>query len=329
MGPAIRNVTLRQIEGFVLAADLLSFSRAAEKMSITQSAFSQMIRELEVSLGLRLFDRTTRRVHLTDSGAVMHRMMKRGVVEIASACDEARAIARVERGQIVVDTLPSLAIGLVTRACGDLRRSFPGIKINIREGDNGSLLKRVALNEADFAVCAESADAAGVSFTHLFEDELVVVMKDDHHFARYKRLRWSWLCNESFIMTMRGSSTNEQITDAFKANKINKPPEYEVGSMVTALSMVRAGFGMTFIPMLVLPDVSLEGLACLRVEGPSPTRRIGICRRAGRTASPAALKFEELLKAQVVLGEQKRDRSFREHSKLRLQAANRTIKRSR
>ncbi len=73
------DVTLRQIHGFLSAAEFLSFSRAAEAMHITQSAFSQMIRELESSLGVRLFDRTTRRVALTEAGSLVHRKLRRGV----------------------------------------------------------------------------------------------------------------------------------------------------------------------------------------------------------------------------------------------------------
>src|SRR3569832_1483096 len=123
------KVTLRQIEGFLLASELLSFSRAAEAMHITQAAFSQLVRELEATLGVRLFDRTTRRVALTDTGRVMLVKLQRGVLEIEDACAEARAIARREHGHSTVGTLASLAIGVVTRARGELRQGFPGVKV--------------------------------------------------------------------------------------------------------------------------------------------------------------------------------------------------------
>ena len=69
--------------------------------------------------------------------------------------------------------------------------------------------------------------------------------------------------------------------------------------MFTALSMVRAGFGTTFIPAMVLGEVNMNGLVWKRLQRPSPMRRIGICRRGDRTVSPAAGKFEELLRAEV------------------------------
>lgn len=292
------NLTLRQIEGFLLAGDLLSFSRSAEAMHITQSAFSQLIRDLEAGLGVRLFDRTTRRVALTEAGVVLLAKMKRGVLEIDDACEEARAIARVEHGHITVGTLASLAIGVVTRALGELRKAYPGVRVSMREDYNGPLLERVAQGEVDFAVCAYSQAANGLQFDPLFDDELVAVMRRADA-ADDPVLRWSALHDAPMILLTRDSATHEQITAALAANRVSREPDYEVANMFTALSMVRAGFGVTFIPALVLREVNLAGLAWRRLQRPVPQRRIGVARRSDRTASPAAARFEQLLRAEV------------------------------
>lgn len=293
-----KHVTLRQIEGFLLAGELLSFSRAAEAMHITQSAFSQQVRELEASLGVRLFDRTTRRMALTDAGATLFTKMKKGVLAIDDACEEARAIARIERGHITVGTLASLAIGVVTRALGDLRKSYPGVKVSMREDYNGPLLERVTQGEVDFAVCAQGEASSGLQFEPLFEDELVAVMRRAD--ARPGPvLRWSALQDAALVMLVRDSATHEQITAALAANRITREPDYHVANMFTALSMVRAGFGVTFIPAMVLREVNLGGLAWKRLQRPVPLRRIGICRRGDRTPSPAEARFELLLRAEV------------------------------
>lgn len=292
------NVTLRQIEGFLLAGELLSFSRAAEAMHITQSAFSQLVRELEASLGVRLFDRTTRRMALTDAGATLLTKMKRGVLAIDDACEDARAIARVEQGHITVGTLASLAIGVVTRALGELRKSYPGVKVSMREDYNGPLLERVAQGEVDFAVCAQSDAGSALQFDPLFDDELVAVMRRGDA-GQDPVLRWSALQNASLVMLARDSATHEQISAALAANRITREPDYHVANMFTALSMVRAGFGVTFIPAMVLREVNLSGLAWKRLQRPVPLRRIGICRRSDRTPSPAVAKFELMLRAEV------------------------------
>jgi LysR family carnitine catabolism transcriptional activator len=293
------NVTLRQIEGFLLAADLLSFTRAAEAMHITQSAFSQLVHDLEAALGVRLFDRTTRRVALTETGRVMLVKLQRGVLEIEDACEEARAIARLEHGHMTVGTLASLAIGVVTRALGELRQGFPGVKVSMREDYNGPLLERVADGEVDFAVCAHGTAADALRFEPLFDDELVAVMRRADAPEGDRVLRWSALQHRSIIMLVRDSATHDQVAGALTANRVSPERDYEVANMFTALSMVRAGFGVTFIPALVLREVNLAGLTWKRLQRPVPLRRIGICRRKDRSASPAAAHFERLLRAEV------------------------------
>lgn len=305
MGGILRNLTLRQIEAFLLLGEKLSFSRAADAMSITQSAFSQLIRELESGLDLRLFDRTTRRVRLTDAGSVLLRKMKRGVAEIDEACEEARAIARVEHGHLAFDTLPSLAMDLVTRALGQLRRNFPGITISMREDPNDVVLARVSAGDSDFAVCAHSAAAVELDFEHLFDDELIAVMPENHAKSSLKVLPWAALRDETLVMTLQNAGTRGQISTALARYKVPKPAEYIVGNMFTALSMVRAGFGITFIPVRVIPEVNMTALSWLHLESPAVVRRIGICRRKERTPSPAALKFQELLRAEISRADRK------------------------
>ena len=298
----MRNVSLRQIEAFLAASEKLSFSRGAEAMNITQSAFSQLIRELESGLGVRLFDRTTRRVRITDSGAILLGKMKRGMVEIDDACEEARAIARVEHGHLSVATLPSLAIGVVIKVLEAMRGSFPGITFNISEDYNGALIERVASGDADFAVCAHSAMADDLDFTLLFDDELVAVMGRALAKGLPRPLPWSALGGYPLIMMPRNSSTREQIAAALAHHRVANPVGYDVATMFTALSMARAGFGATFIPVRTLPEVNMKGLIWLPIEPPAPSRPIGICRRKDRTPSPAMLKFEELLKSHAISG---------------------------
>jgi LysR family transcriptional regulator, carnitine catabolism transcriptional activator len=86
------RIKLRQVEAFLAAAETGSFSRAAERIGITQPAFSQLIREMENALDVRLFDRTTRRVYISEAGRMLREHMGRGLQEIEEACSDARAM---------------------------------------------------------------------------------------------------------------------------------------------------------------------------------------------------------------------------------------------
>lgn len=292
------RVTVRQIEGFLLASELLSFSRASEKLHITHSAFSQLIREMESQLGVQLFDRTTRRVHLTAPGEAMQLKMKRGLAAIDDACDEARAIARVDRGHIRMGSLSSLAIGIVTRTLAHVRIEFPGITVSLREDANDRLVDLVATGDTDLAVCTEISSAPGLGFDWMFDDELAMVMQQDNPLGRSRRLDWEQLRAEPLVLTARGTSTRESVAAALMRHGIDKPAEYEVASMPTSISLVRAGFGSTFISRVALLDTDRKGLKVVRMHQPA-LRRMGFYRRTDRKASPATLKFIELLKLEA------------------------------
>lgn len=293
------KVTLRQVEGIAAIAETLSFSRAAQRMHITQSALSQMIREVERALGLRLFDRTTRRVALTASGAALMQKLRAGLVAIEDACEDAQAIARLERGHLAVATLPSLAVGCVTQALGDLRRQYPGVTVSLLEAQNPELFELVANSEVEFAVCARVQVPSGLTFENVFAEELVAVVPHDHPLACRHRLGWKTLASEPLILMTHNSSTRGKIAEALRSNEMEEGPAYEVASLFTALSMVRAGLGVTVMPLTALLEANFTGLASCRLLRPTVLRQIGICRRSDRQPSPAALEFAHLVNARV------------------------------
>jgi LysR family carnitine catabolism transcriptional activator len=290
--------SLRQIEGFLLASETHSFSRAAESMRISQSAFSQLIRELETSLGVRLFDRTTRRVTMTEAGEAMYRKMSGAIDAIDEACDEAQAISRIERGHLTLGTLSSLAAGLVTRTLGRLRRDYPGITVSLQEAGNGEIVSRVAKGELDLAVCAQTDNAPGLTFKPFFDDELVIAAPNDHRLAAAGSIKWSDLDGESVVMAQQPSATYDHVAARIAENNIALTTEYDTATLFTGLSMARSGFGLTFVSRVVTLDVNMDGLSTVRIENP-PTRRIGIYRKIDRSASPTAVRFEEFLRGEV------------------------------
>lgn len=119
------NVTLRQIHAFLAAADLGNFTRAAERLNMTQPALSLAIRELETELGIRLFDRTTRRVELTQVGAELSHSARKLIDDLELAMRNARDLAERKRGRIVVAAPPLLAAMILPGAIVDYRNCIP------------------------------------------------------------------------------------------------------------------------------------------------------------------------------------------------------------
>ena len=123
------GVTLKQVTAFLAVADAGSFTSAAERLKIAQPALSQAVRELEAELGLRLFDRTTRRVELTVAGREFREATARVVGDLDFAIRNARDLASRRRGRIVVAAPPLLAANVLPSAIRDFARDYPDLSL--------------------------------------------------------------------------------------------------------------------------------------------------------------------------------------------------------
>ncbi|MCK9512827.1 MAG: LysR substrate-binding domain-containing protein [Pigmentiphaga sp.] len=289
------KIRLRQVEGFLALADTLSFSRAAQRLGMTQPAFSQMIRELEDALELPLFERSTRRVQLLPAGEQLLDRMRAGLDHLQEAYQQAQALARLEQGQLAVATLPSLACGAVLRVMSAFRQQHPGIALRLYEDHNRQILETLAAGKVDLAVGSAMPDIRQLDFEPLFEDELACILPIGHPLSTQPEIDWKQLADETMILVAASSQTYQMVRETLAVLARGKQAEYQTLNSVTALSMVRAGFGLTMIPAITLPELNMEGL-CQRPMGvPKPSRQVGIFRRQGAGLSPAAQAFSRML----------------------------------
>lgn len=293
------NFKLRQLEGFVAAARYASFSSAARELAMTQPAFSQLIRELESLLSVRLFERTTRRVELTEAGQRLLGMVERPLEDLRDAEAHIRDVASGRRGRIAFASLPSVAFGFATHALAKFKARYPSITVRLIEEQNLNIVQKVMDREVDFGIGTLSSRSAELDFTPLLDDELMAIVPARHRLANKKRLSWKDLAAEPLVLLPRRSSVSELAQAGFAANRLRLEPAYEVADMVTALGMVRSGLGLTIMPHIALDELNMKGLASLRLWAPSPTRSIGVITRADRALSPAAAVCIELLQSEA------------------------------
>ena len=149
-------ITLRQIQAFLAVAELGTFTKAAERLHMAQPALSQLVRELEHELGIRLFDRTTRRVELTEGGREFQGASAKIVHDLELAIQNANDLAERRRGRITVAAPPLLAAAILPEAIAEMRERYPGIRIALTGADftahfparnYAALQGRVALGE--------------------------------------------------------------------------------------------------------------------------------------------------------------------------------------
>lgn len=291
--------SLRQLEGFQAAARLGSFTAAAQKVAMTQPAFSQLIRDLEGIVGMKLFDRTTRKIELTDAGHQLLRMVERPLDDLNQAYTDVRELSVGIRGRIVVGALPSIAFSELTTSLAEFKASHPGVVVRLVEAANPKLVESVLNREVDFSIGMLSLPHENLVFRQLLEDELVVVFPKEHPFARKKKITWPELAKEPLILLFEQSSSREVIDRGFAVYSVTAQPAYEIANMVTSLGMVRAGLGVTIMSRIALPALNMQGLQAGAIAAPRPTRAIGILTRADRPLSPAAANYIDVLIAKL------------------------------
>jgi DNA-binding transcriptional LysR family regulator len=288
------NITLRQLQCFLQVATLGSFTRAAEKMRTKQPALSQQVRDLENELGIRLFDRTTRRVELTEGGAEFRNIAAKVLDDLESAARNAHDLAERKRGRVVVAAPPLLAAAIVPRAIADFRSRYPGIEVRLVDTRTEQIVDYVRSGQVDCGLGTFHAGQEGISSTLLARDSLMLFCASSHALARRRVVRWKELDGLPLITLTRDSSIRLLVEVGFEMSQIRLIPAYEVAQITTALAMAEAGLGVA-----VLPAYARAGAKTLRIAAApldiSIVRDIVMITRAGRSIPPGVSAFAQFL----------------------------------
>lgn len=289
------NISTRQLRAFVALLDTRNFTRAASACHLSQPAFSALIRQLEESLGVRLFDRSTRHVDLTAEGQEFERAARRLLAEFDAALDDMRARVARQRGRVSIALLPSLAADWLPAVLAGFRQVHPGIELQVADVLSEPCIERVRSGQADFALAATRADTPELRAEAFCSDDFHLVCPRDHPLATRRRVRPQDLASWPFIHLSRTSSVRQYIDAATLPQSL--PSVLEVDQLATVAGMVAAGLGVSVVPALTLYQFRDPALVVRPVHWPGLTRHIYLVRRRDRGFSVAAQGLYEWVMA--------------------------------
>jgi len=289
------NVTLRQLRVFIEVARLQSFSRAGDEIGLTQSAVSRCVRELEGEIGLRLIDRTTREVQLTDVGGNLVASVSRLLSDLDDALREIREIGEQRRGRVIVAASPTVACRLMPRVVASCVRQFPYITLGLRDDVQSDVVRKVKSGEVDFGVIIGPFSDDDLLSEALMTDSFCVVTRDDHRLAAHEQVAWRELDGEQLVMLDYASGSRPIIDAAMQAQRVNATVVQELGHSATVFGLVEAGVGISVLPWLALPLPAGASLVA-RALVPRAERRVELVRRRDRSLSPAAEAVWDLIR---------------------------------
>lgn len=288
-------ITLRQIQAFLAVTEQGTFTKAAERLHMAQPALSQLVRELERELGIRVLDRTTRRVELTEGGREFHGAAVKILHDLDTAVDNANGLAERKRGRIVVAVPPLLAAVIMPPAIAALREKHPGLQVAILDARNDLVVEAVRFGKADCGIGTFSALEDNIERQPLARDSLMLFCGRRSAFAGRETVAWRELAYEELITLTRDSGIRLLVEVGYESAEITMRPVYEVAQITTALALVEAGLGIAVLPTYARAVAPASIVARPLVE-PAITRDIVMIRPSGRSVSPALSAFEALLR---------------------------------
>ena len=286
---------LNDLLAFRAVAEQANFRRAAESVHISQPAFSRRIDKLEQALGVKLLERTTRRVSLTAVGRDFARKVATLLDDLDGTLLAMRGIAPARMGSVTVACVPSTVYYFLSRAIGRYRERYPKIRVRIMDAGANDVLAAVSRGEADFGLNFMGSQEPEIEFHPLLEERFVVACRRDHPLAKKRRVTWAELAGHDFISVSK-SSGNRLLLDQALAGAAQRPEAvYEAEHVTTMLGLVEAGLGVAAVPSMAMPGKDHPLLVSLALEQPVVTRHVGLIRRRGRALAPAAQQLFDFL----------------------------------
>jgi DNA-binding transcriptional LysR family regulator len=288
-------VELRQLEHFVAVAEDGSFTRAARRLGYVQSALSVSIQSLERELSVRLLDRTTHRVSLTEAGRTLLPGARSTLAAAAGLRDEAAAVNGVLLGRLRVGVMQAFTALNVPRLLGEFHREHPQVELTIRPASGGSaeLLSSVATGELDLAFVAVVDLPRGLRALPLVSEALYLISREADAPRHRHPVKLTELAAATFVDFPIGWGIRTVVDRAFAQLGVDRHVGIEVADTSMYLQLVREGLGVGLLTQSLMSG-DPHGLHAHPVT-PAPSWDIAVVTRGESSISPAAAAFVELL----------------------------------
>jgi DNA-binding transcriptional LysR family regulator len=287
---------LRHLEHFVAVAEERSFTRAAGRLHLVQSALSVSIRSLEGELGARLFERTTREVALTDAGRVLLPEARRTLEAAASARAAVLGAQAGLRGTLRLGMMQVISPVDVGSLVARFHRERPLVAIMPRSATSGGsaeMMQEVRQGVLDVAfVAASGPDLPGLVTTTVVSEPVLLACPPGHPLAGRDSVSASELASEPFVDYTPGWGTRTAADHVFALAGIERLIGIEVSDASIHASLVRARLGLAILPRSMVDDAGLVGVP-LR---PAVTFSVAFVVGADRPLSPVTRAFAELVR---------------------------------
>jgi len=292
------NYSLRQLRVFVTVAQANSFSRAGEIIGLSQSAVSHSVKELERQTGVRLLDRTTREVVLTEAGQQLASRLERLLDELNSTLRDVGRVGQQLSGTVRVAASQTISAHLIPQCIAESNQRYPDINFVLHDRPQQWVLESIRQGDVDFGIVIDPGPVTDLACERVLSEPFLLLCRDDDPLAALPEVTWQALQGANLVLQDYASGSRPLIDMALAAQNVNAIIVQEIGHPATLFPMVEAGIGISVLPALALPLPQGSRLVVKRFT-PCIERKLMLARRKNRSLSGAAHALWEVVRMQA------------------------------
>lgn len=298
---AYKGSRLKPLRAFCQTARLGSISRAAEALFLSQPAVSLQLQALERELGVRLFERSGRRMTLSREGELLYDMARPLVEGLDNLAAHFRERVRgLDAGELHVAAGSSTILYLLPQFVEAFRKAHPEVRLTLHNVTGASGLDLLRSDAVDLAVGSMLDVPADLGYTPVYRFDPMLITPPDHPLARKRDLTLDDLSPYGLILPPKRLTTYRLVDLVFQQNRVPYTVALEVGGWEVIKQYVAMGLGISIVTAICLTDADRQRLAARSLANWFPARSYGIVMRKGKYLSKQARAFVELINPQAL-----------------------------
>jgi len=278
----MRLPSTKQLQYFVALADKQHFGHAAEASNVSQSAFSNAIKELEAVLDAQLVDRTNRQVTITAAGqdiATQARLVLRDIEQLVDMAAQGR---QPLTGDLRLGVIPTIAPFLLPRVLPKLRQQHPKLRLYLIEDQTRRIVQRLTDGKLDVLLLALPWEMRGVDTEVLFNDRFFLATRKGTTLVDPENYRFDRLAADSILLLEDGHCLRDHALAACRIRNTQKVQPFAASSLLTLVEMVDADMGISFLPEMATGSALLRNTQVeMHPLSDRSHRKIGLAWRKG------------------------------------------------
>ena len=291
---------IETLKVFCDLAETGSFSLAASKNFVTQSAVSQQIRSLEERYGRELVERSKGHIRLTQAGKVLYEVGKEIIQKYREIEDSLQSLSRSVAGTVRVATVYSVGLYEMSSPLKRYLQAFPEVNIHLEYTRANKIYDEVSHGDVDLGVVAYPSKRPQILVTPFREDRLVLICAPQHPFAGFSEIPIKRLDGEKFIGFERDIATRRALDRVLRRNGVKVQYVMEMDNIETIKRGVEVGAGISIVPEPAIgQEVKNETLVAVQLADETLTRPLGIISKRGRRFTPAVQEFIDFLRGKM------------------------------